>query len=175
MKTRNKVLTIVAMTAVLGGAAVTGISIAHDRGGYGKCDGPRHGDDFGEYRGGRHGSHHGKHGRKGHHDRGERMQRLMQKFDSNRDGTLTQEEVNQVRVEQLQKFDSNSDGQLSLQEFQAMWLEKKHNRMVDRFQDLDEDGDAVVSLAEFQAPFEHLAKHVEKRKQRGERHKAKHD
>lgn len=124
--------------------AGVGLSNAHERWSDG---GPRgyhgqemHGDGMQKGHG-----HHGK--------RGKMMRRMMERFDANADGSLTQAEIDQGRSEQLAKYDSNQDGNLSLQEFEALWLERMLPRMVDRFQDLDENGDSEVTAEEFLDPF----------------------
>ena len=166
MKTRNKMMIAAAITAALGGAMLTGLSFAHDRGegnrGDWRHDGERaghharrhdqHADDqehFGHHRRGERGYHRSEHGLRG--------ERLLQNFDSNNDGKLTQEEINQARVDRLKEFDSDNDGRLNLDEYAVLWLNTHHSRMVDQFQDLDDDGDAAVTAEEFQAPFAQLA------------------
>lgn len=80
---------------------------------------------------------------------GARGPMLFERFDADEDGTLTQDEVNQVRAEQLATFDADGDGSLSLEEYEALWLEAMRERMVDRFQAHDDDGDGVVTGDEF--------------------------
>jgi len=53
----------------------------------------------------------------------------------------------------MTEFDSDKDGRLTLTEFQGLWLDRMHERMVDQFQRLDADGDAVITDAEFRAPM----------------------
>ena len=100
---------------------------------------------------------HGRHFAPGeqhrHHGWHRRGERLLESFDSNNDGQLTQAEVDQARRDRLAQFDTDKDGQLTLQEYQALWLDAMHGRMVAQFQSLDDDGDAVVTTEEFIAPF----------------------
>ena len=124
-----------------------GLSNAHDR--WSGGEGHRGGSAaYGHDGHGQHGGRHGK-GRK-------MMRRMMEQFDANADGSLTQSEIDQGRTEQMAKYDSDKDGNLSLQEFEALWLERMRPRMVDRFQNLDEDGDATVTSAEFLDPFANM-------------------
>ena len=78
---------------------------------------------------------------------------LIERFDTDRDGKLTQAEINQARADRLARFDSNGDGRLSLKEFEALWLDHMRERMVDSFQYLDNDGDGAVTGPEYLDPF----------------------
>lgn len=144
MKKRTKIAVGAAGLAATIALAGVGLSNAHERwndGGHGGYHGQGfHGDSM--HKG------HGRHGK-----RAKMMRRMMERFDTNSDGSLTQSEIDQGRAEQLAKYDSDQDGNLSLQEFEALWLEMARPRMVDRFQNLDEDGDAKVTSAEFLDPF----------------------
>ena len=173
MKTRNKVMMVTVLTAVIGGVAVTSLSIAHDRGNswrsYWNHESGRdghHGRKHGRYmhsESGEHFSHQGKRRDKwkNHHNR-PHLEQLLQQFDSNDDGQLTQAEIEQVQTERLTAFDIDQDGQLNLDDYAAFWLDGKRSRMVDQFQNLDEDGNAIVTVEEFQAPFARLAKRLER-------------
>lgn len=148
MKTRTKVMIATSLVALVGGLMVAGTSFADRRGPGG------HGSEYGhmasrEHHGDRStaGERHGQHGR------GMRGERLLESFDSNNDGKLTQAEVDQTRRDRLVQFDMDKDGKLSLQEYQALWLDAMRRHMVDRFQALDDDGDAAVTTEEFVAPF----------------------
>lgn len=82
-------------------------------------------------------------------DRGTAM---LEQFDANKDGNLTQAEIDQVRKDRLAKFDTNKDGKLSLQEFEPLWLDFTRQQMVRSFQRLDADGDAAVTQDEYLKP-----------------------
>ncbi len=88
-----------------------------------------------------------------HHGGGWHGPKVMKRFDANRDGKLTQDEINAVRANRLSRFDSDGDGRLTLQEYEALWLDAMRERMVDRFQFLDNDGDGAVTRDEFVDPF----------------------
>ncbi|MHA3913487.1 EF-hand domain-containing protein [Halovulum sp. GXIMD14793] len=88
--------------------------------------------------------------RDGHNGRGHaRIDQMIEAFDLNKDGVLTQEEIDTARAQRLQQFDTNSDGNLSLEEYQALWLDAMHERMVDQFQRHDDDGNGLVTAEEF--------------------------
>lgn len=106
--------------------------------------------------GGDRGWGHAMHGRMGH------MERMLETFDSNGDGRLSQAEIDRARADRLAAFDANGDGALSLDEFQALWLDAMRERMVDRFQALDADGDGSVTKAEFARPFAHLVRRMDR-------------
>ena len=79
--------------------------------------------------------------------------RLMERFDADKDGKLTQAELDKGRADQHAKFDADKDGKLNLAEYQAVWLDAMRERMVDAFQRHDDDGDAQVTVAEFGSRF----------------------
>ena len=103
----------------------------------------------------------GRHGKMGRHGL-MRGRGLMAAFDSNKDGRLTQDEIDKSRGDRLAKFDKDGNGSLNLAEYQALWLAAMRERMVDRFQDLDADGDAVVTAQEFKRPFANLVRHMDR-------------
>jgi hypothetical protein len=114
-------------------------------------------DDRGSWRQG--GGHHGG----WHHGGGERgkMSRpFMRRYDANKDGEVTQEEINTNRVARHGKYDANGDGKLSLEEFQGLWMEAYRRKMVREFQEFDVDGDAAVTLEEYTEP---MSNYVERR------------
>lgn len=78
---------------------------------------------------------------------------LFERFDSDGDGRVSQEDVDTLRAERLAAFDADGDGELSLEEYQALWLDAMHRHMVRAFQRLDTDGDAKVTAEEFVHPF----------------------
>ena len=86
----------------------------------------------------------------------------MERFDADKDGKLTQAEIDRSREADLASFDGDKDGALTLQEFEGLWLDHMRERMVDRFQGLDADGDAVVTLEEFKRPFASLVQRMDR-------------
>lgn len=81
---------------------------------------------------------------------------MIETFDANGDGQLTQAEIDAFRANRLAAFDTDDDGELSLKEYQALWLDAHRERMVDDFQRHDDDGNARVTAAEFNEPFANM-------------------
>ena len=86
---------------------------------------------------------------------------LLNAFDTNKDGTLTQDEINTARAERLKAFDKNGDGKLSLEEYAALWLDAMHLDMVRQFQRHDTSGDAQVTVEEFDAQYKDAVKRLD--------------
>ncbi len=96
---------------------------------------------------------------------GPRLGQFLELYDTNEDGSVSQEEVDAVRAARLAEFDADQDGQLSLAEYEALWLDAMRERMVDRFQAHDDDGDSLVTLEEFGEDFANL---VDRRDRNGD-------
>lgn len=86
------------------------------------------------------------------HDGGMRMH-MMERYDANKDGKLSQEEIDANRTQWHGDFDADKNGTLSLDEFQALWLKARHEQMVREFQRFDRDGNAQVTLDEYKDPL----------------------
>ena len=87
---------------------------------------------------------------------------LLEQFDTDKDGKLTQAELDKSRADRLRKFDSNKDGKLTLQEYAALWVDAMRSRTVRNFQRHDTDGDAVVTTEEFGARFTNMIKRLDR-------------
>ena len=83
---------------------------------------------------------------------------MIQKYDTNKDGQLSDQEKTalradmkakheQMKKEMLTKFDTNKDGKLDDAERQAA----KNARQEERFKQVGTDSDAQISLSEFKA------------------------
>ncbi len=84
------------------------------------------------------------------------MRQLMERYDTNKDGKVTQQEIDANRTDWFARFDTDKNGSLSLKEFEALWLEANRQRMVREFQRLDPNGDAAVTLDEYTAPLSRI-------------------
>ena len=81
---------------------------------------------------------------------------MLEQFDADGDGRLTQTEIDTARTERFAKYDANGDGALSLDEFSGLFQEVSRPMMVRAYQKLDPDGDASVTAEEFDRPFANL-------------------
>jgi len=90
------------------------------------------------------------------------MRRMMRRFDADKDGKLTQDEINSGRRALITKHDGDGNGQLSLAEYQNLWLEIRRRRMVRGFQRFDKDGDAVITTEEFLEPFSRIVARMDR-------------
>jgi hypothetical protein len=102
--------------------------------------------------GGGMGGHHGKW--RGHGGgMGGMAMHMMERYDANKDGKLSQEEIDQNRTQWHGEFDGDKNASLSLDEFKGLWLKARHEQMVREFQRFDRDGDGQVTLDEYKQPL----------------------
>lgn len=155
MKTTTKRITLVAaLTAGIGAAYAVAPSYAQEAAAPAEADTAVAQFMPGQHRGGPGGPGHA--GMPGHPGMNARAGELMETFDTDGDGTVTQEEIDGVRAAELAEFDADGDGMLSLEEYQELWLANVYERMVDAFQNLDADGDGEVTEEEFNAAFANI-------------------
>ncbi|MEX3008464.1 calcium-binding protein [Hoeflea sp. TYP-13] len=93
----------------------------------------------------------GKHNKRG--NRG--MKRAFERYDTNKDGVITQEEVDAVIVERFNNI-AGEDGVITLEDYRTAWLDRSNGRMVRAFQQLDRDGDGSVTTEEFNAASDRM-------------------
>ncbi len=84
------------------------------------------------------------------------FKQMAERYDANKDGKISQDEIDKNRADWLARFDADKDGSLSLKEFEALWLEARRQEMVREFQHFDKDGDAKVTLDEYKEPLAHI-------------------
>ncbi|MGF1610581.1 MAG: EF-hand domain-containing protein [Kiloniellales bacterium] len=156
MQTRTKLLLSAAGLAAFATLAFVGSSLAQDGWRHGPRAAGHEGPGFhmgahqiADHRMAR---HHG--GRHGHGDRF--ILRLIERYDADGDGKVSQDEIDQGRAERLARFDTDQDGKLSLAEFEALWLEAMRERMVRSFQRFDRDGDGLVTADEYARPLNYM-------------------
>ena len=58
------------------------------------------------------------------------MKDMMERYDANKDGKISQAEIDQNRAQRLGEFDADKSAALSLEEFSQLWLKAQHRRMV---------------------------------------------
>lgn len=144
MKTVTKIVLAAGAFGLVSAAGVAGVAVADS---HASMHGKKH-----------HQSGKGRH----HGHRGHGVGRLMERFDTDKDGKLTQSELDDARKALLAKFDADKDGKLSLEEFEPLWLEVMKRRMVRGFQKLDIDGDAGVTEEEFLRPFKNTVEKMDR-------------
>ena len=128
MSTKKKTLLIAGAAGLVGFTALAGLAMADmDGGGHGRG-----------------------------HDRGRYWEGMFERYDANKDGKITQDEINNNRQAWYAEFDLDKDGKLSLVEFEKLWLKARHRMMVREFQFLDTDGDGNVTILEYKGPLEDL-------------------
>lgn len=151
MNRTTKTLIVAGLAAIVGSAAIAGAVRARD-----------FGDDHGRPQHGGWNQHH--RGPMGPEVAAARAA-FLEQYDTNKDGNLTQAEIDQARKDRLAKFDANKDGKLDLKEYEALWLDAHRRQMVRDFQRLDVDGDAIVTQDEYTKP---MSKMVEMRDRNGD-------
>jgi Ca2+-binding EF-hand superfamily protein len=78
---------------------------------------------------------------------------LMERYDANNDGSLSQEEIDSNRTQWHADSDQDKSGDLTIAEFETLWLKARREMMVREFQEFDRDGDGKVTLDEYKAPL----------------------
>ena len=118
MTKRTKIVMVLAGGLVAAGVVAGGLSTAYG------------GRDFGCGEYGGHGAYggHGRHHGLGGSMPGERMARLIERFDTDQDMALSQAELDAGKAAVFADFDADGNGSLELGEFQALWLDFDRNR-----------------------------------------------
>ncbi|MPY70499.1 MAG: hypothetical protein GEU92_10465 [Alphaproteobacteria bacterium] len=99
-------------------------------------------------------SAHGKRGFQRHHHAG--LERMIERLDADKDGTVTRDETTARRDKSLGQYDGDRNKTLSLKEFEGLWAEHTRERMVRAFQRLDRDGNGQVTAEEFDRPMSRM-------------------
>lgn len=119
-------------TAVVAAAFVAAMPLAHA--GPGDRDG---------WRGHRDGHHGGRHGGPG------MARMLMERYDTDKDGKVTQAEIDAVQAERFTTAAGANGQSISIDQFETLYNAEHRERMVRAFQRLDRDGDGQVTREEF--------------------------
>ena len=85
--------------------------------------------------------------------RGEIFQNIMVEVDTDKNGSITQDEINAFRAAKVGAADTTKDGALSLDEFGVAYNELMRSKMVDAFQTFDDDGNGSITAAELDLRF----------------------
>lgn len=80
-------------------------------------------------------------------------QQMMERYDADKDGKVTQAEIDQNRQQWLAEFDVDKNGTLSLEEFKQLWMKGRNDMMVREFQFFDRDGNGQVTIEEYKGPM----------------------
>ena len=81
---------------------------------------------------------------------------LFDRLDTDRNGSVSHEELAAHKARRSEGLDANADGVVSFEEVQAQRQRHREERARARFARLDRDGDGEVSVAEFEARGERL-------------------
>ena len=87
---------------------------------------------------------------------------LLREIDADRDGKITQGEIDAVVNARFARFDADANGRLSLTEFEALWADITRPVAVRAFQFLDPDGDAGLAKAEIDERFGRLVQRFDR-------------
>lgn len=134
MRNKTKLLLAAGAAAMLGLGALAGVAQADMEGGMG-------------------GGQCGMEGPRFHRLQGMMGRQLMERYDANKDGVVTQAEIDQNRQQWLTEFDADKNGTLSLDEFKMLWLKGRNEMMVREFQFFDRDGNGQVTIEEYKGPM----------------------
>lgn len=76
-------------------------------------------------------------------------QKFMKFFDTNQDGTVTQEEFSIAAASRFTKMDSDKNGVVSADEFRSYVRTRRSEHRQQRYQDMDANKDGQISKDEF--------------------------
>lgn len=83
------------------------------------------------------------------------MKMAFERYDSNSDGVITQDEVDAAVVERFTEL-AGDDGTITLEQYRAAWMDRTSEHQVRGFQRLDRDGDGSVTKAEYDSASERM-------------------
>lgn len=82
-----------------------------------------------------------------------RMEEVFDKHDLDKNGSVTEAEIQKLREQELAKYDVDKNGTLSLPEFQQWTFDYLKPTLAHGFQFVDDDASGEITLSEFAAPF----------------------
>ncbi len=83
------------------------------------------------------------------------MRQAFERYDTNKDGVITQDEVDAAALERFNSI-AGADGTITREEYAAAWAERTQRPRVRAFQRMDRDGDGNVTQAEFDSASERM-------------------
>lgn len=89
-------------------------------------------------------------------------EQVMREVDTDRDGKITQAEIDAAVNARFARFDTDQNGRLSLEEFAALWADLTRPAMVRAFQFMDPNGDGSVTKAEVDERFGRLVQRFDR-------------
>jgi len=92
-----------------------------------------------------------KHGFRGYGPMG--FSEMSERYDANKDGKISQEEIDTNRTNWLSEFDGDKSGALALTEFQSLWLKARNQQVIREFQQFDRDASGQITLDEYKLPL----------------------
>lgn len=94
--------------------------------------------------------------------RGLGAEQVLREVDTDRDGRITQAEIDAAVNARFARFDADSNGRLSLDEFGALWADITRPAAVRAFQLMDPDGDSAITKAEVDERFGRLVQRFDR-------------
>lgn len=79
------------------------------------------------------------------------FEKLLEKFDVNQDGAISQDEVQSVHQVLFKAGDTNTDGFLTTEELDAVHAKERETHLTEKFAELDINGDGGISAEEASA------------------------
>ena len=101
-----------------------------------------------------------RHGSGGHGPMG--FEQMSERYDANKDGKISQEEIDGNRTSWLGEFDADKSSSLALAEFQNLWLKARNQQMVVSSSNL-------TGMATARSPWTNTSSAVPNRGQNGPR------
>jgi Ca2+-binding EF-hand superfamily protein len=89
---------------------------------------------------------------------------MSERYDANKDGKISQEEIDTNRTSWLNDFDSDKSGALALTEFQNLWLKARNQQVIREFQQFDRDANGQITLDEYKLPLSKLVAEMDRDK-----------